>query len=156
MSNVKLTKSSKFFDFYKVQVESSTLKVKLVNVPVNAGFPSPAQDFIEDVIDLNAILIKHPASTFVIKVKGVSMIDAGIFDKSKIIVDTALRPIHNDIAVCLVDGEFTLKRLSIDKGKIFLMPENKNYKPIEIVEGNQLTVWGVVTYIINKPNPKRV
>lgn len=147
---------SKYFDVYTIELNSVPIKIKVVDVPVNAGFPSPAQDFIEDVIDLNALLIKHPASTFVIKVKGVSMIEAGIYDQSQIIVDTSLRPIHDDIAVCVIDGEFTLKRLSISKDKIVLMPDNKNYKPIEMKEGNQLTVWGVVTHIIHKPNSKRL
>ncbi len=147
---------TKSFSVFKLSELKNTIPIKFISNPVNAGFPSPAQDFIEDVIDLNSLLIKHPSSTFLLKVKGISMEGASIFDGSHILVDTSLRPSNNDIGVCIIDGEFTLKRLSVDKDKLYLMPENKLYKPIEIKEGNDFSIWGIVTYIFNKPNSRRI
>jgi DNA polymerase V len=118
---------------------------------INAGFPSPAQDFLEDNIDFNKYLIKHPSSTFILKVNGDSMVGANIHHNSIIIVDTSLKPKHSDVAVCFIDGEFTLKYYTVNKSKIVLMPANDKYKPIEILEGSELSVWGIVTFVINKP-----
>ncbi len=115
---------------------------------VSAGFPSPAADFTESNIDLNKELSKNPLATFYVKVNGNSMIDAGINDKDILVVDRSLEPRDNKIAVCLVDGEFTVKRIKLEKDCLFLLPENKNYKPIKITEENQISIWGIVTYII--------
>jgi DNA polymerase V len=105
----------------------------LFMAPVTAGFPSPAEDYIEGRLDLNRYLIKHPAATFFVKVAGDSMIDAGIHP--------------GDIAV--VDGELTVKRIRIKNGRIRLMPENENYKPIEIEKEMKFDIWGVVTNVIH-------
>lgn len=115
---------------------------------VSAGFPSPAADFTESNIDLNKELAKNPLATFYVKVNGNSMIDAGINDKDILVVDRSIEPRDNKIAVCLVDGEFTVKRIKLDKDCLYLLPENKNYQPIKITEENQITIWGIVTYII--------
>lgn len=115
---------------------------------VSAGFPSPAADFTETNINLNKELAKNPLATFYIKVNGNSMIDAGINDKDILVVDRSIEPRDNKIAVCLVDGEFTVKRIKLEKDCLYLLPENKNYQPIKITEENQITIWGIVTFVI--------
>lgn len=148
-------KKSPYFDFYKVPAITETLNVSFVSVPINAGFPSPADDYIEDTIDLPKMLVTNPSSTYVLRVKGQSMIDAGIFDKSIIVVDASLEPLNGDIAVCIIDGDFTLKRISKVKDKLYLMPENNDFKPIEVKEGSSFEVWGILTWVLNQPNKKR-
>lgn len=115
---------------------------------VSAGFPSPAADFTETSIDLNKELSKNPLATFYVKVNGNSMMDAGINDKDILVVDRSIEPRDHKIAVCLVDGEFTVKRIKIEKDCLFLLPENKAYQPIKITEENQISIWGIVTYVI--------
>ena len=117
--------------------------------PVTAGFPSPAEDYIEDHLDLNKHLIKHPFATFFVKVKGDSMIDAGIHSGDILIVDRAIDPADKKVVIAVIDGELTLKRIRIIKKKLFLVPENKNYKPVEITEEMDFNVWGVVTNVIH-------
>lgn len=145
------------FDFFKpIKSEGNSGIVKYINTPINAGFPSPADDYIEDTIDLPKLLIKNPSSTFVLRVKGQSMVDAGIFDKSIIIVDSSLEATNGDIAVCIIDGEFTLKRISKVKDKLYLLPENNNFKPIEVKEGSTFSIWGILTWVLSQPNNKRM
>lgn len=115
---------------------------------ISAGFPSPAMDFIDLSIDLNKHLIKHPSATFYGRVKGDSMKDAGIHEGDLLVIDKSLEPVDGKIAVCYVDGEFTLKRIKIDKDGVYLMPANEKYKPISINENSNLQIWGVVTHII--------
>ena len=122
----------------------------LVNQEISAGFPSPADDFKEIRISLDRELVKNPEATFYAKVSGDSMIEAGLNDGDLIVIDRSLDPKNGKIAICLVDGEFTVKRLKRDKNKFYLMPENKKYKPIEISEENRLTIWGIVEYVIKK------
>jgi DNA polymerase V len=117
---------------------------------VSAGFPSPAADFMETNIDLNKELSENQLATFYIKVKGNSMIDAGIDDKDVLVVDRSLEPQNNKIAICFIDGEFTVKRILVEKECLYLMPENASYSPIKITEENQLIIWGIVTYVIKK------
>jgi DNA polymerase V len=126
----------------------SKLEIPYVKEGVSAGFPSPATDFMETNIDLNKELSKNPLATFYIKVNGNSMMDAGINDKDVLVVDRSLEPQNNKIAICFIDDEFTVKRIKIEKEGLFLMPENKSYEPIKITEENQLTIWGIVTYVI--------
>ena len=135
--------------FYNPDFES-IIRIPYIKEGISAGFPSPAADFKEDDIDLNKELCKNPLATFYIKVNGNSMIDAGINDKDILIVDRSLEPQDNKIAVCLIDGEFTVKRLKIDKNGIFLMPENKEFQPIRVTAENELIIWGIVTYVIKK------
>jgi DNA polymerase V len=139
-SNLKL-------DIYPSSLNSS-LELPLITTGISAGFPSPAMDFIDISIDLNKHLIKHPASTFYGRVKGVSMKDAGIYDGDLLIIDKSLSPKNNQIAVCYVDGDFTIKRISVNAGSCWLIPENKDYKPIKITEDNDFQIWGVVTHVI--------
>lgn len=136
-----------YLTIYSALTES-TMPLPFVSEGISAGFPSPALDFVDLTIDLNRHLIKHPSTTFYGLVKGDSMKDAGIFDGDLLVIDKSLEPIDNKIAVCCIDGEFTLKRIKISEGQIWLLPENKKYAPIRITEDNELLVWGVVTYVI--------
>jgi DNA polymerase V len=115
---------------------------------VSAGFPSPATDFLGNEIDLNKELCKNPLATFYIKVNGNSMINAGISDKDILIVDRSLEPQNNKIAVCFIDGEFTVKRIQVEDDCLYLMPENPSYPAIKVTEENELVIWGMVTYVI--------
>ena len=126
----------------------SDMQIPFIREGVSAGFPSPAADFMETNIDLNKELSDNPLATFYIKVKGNSMIDAGINDKDVLVVDRSLEPQNNKIAICFIDGEFTVKRIKLDKDCMYLMPENPNYQPIKVTEENQLVIWGIVTYVI--------
>lgn len=122
---------------------------------VQAGFPSPAQDYISESIDLNRELIEHPAATFYARVRGDSMAGEGIEEDDIIVIDRSLEAEHGDLAVCCIDGEFTLKRLCIVSPTcIRLMPSNRRYRPIEVNADSRFTVWGVVTYTI-KANRRR-
>ncbi len=122
----------------------------LMAFKIPAGFPSPAQDYIEGKLDLNEYLIAHPASTFFVRVDGYSMQGAGILPDDILIVDRALEAANNQIVIAVVDGELTVKRLKINGNEWFLVPENPDYQPIPITEGMEFTIWGIVTYVIHK------
>ena len=122
----------------------------LLENSISAGFPSPADDFKELRISLDRELVRNKESTFYARVSGDSMENAGLSDGDLIVIDRALDPLKNKIAVCFLDGEFTVKRI-IEKGsKLYLKPENKDYSEIEIKDDNQLIIWGIVTYVIKK------
>ena len=122
----------------------------LVEQGVSAGFPSPADDFKEIRISLDKELVKNQESTFYARVSGDSMLGAGIDDGDLLVIDRSLNPKNGKIAVCMVDGEFTVKRIKKEKDKLYLIPENEKYKRIEIKEENELIIWGVVEYVIKK------
>jgi DNA polymerase V len=119
-------------------------------VTVPAGFPSPAEDYIEGTLDLNQHLIHHPAATFFVRVKGDSMIGAGIYSGDLLIVDRAVEPVHNSIVIAVIDGELTVKRFCLEKcsaqgtPRISLVPDNPNYPTICVNESMDFEVWGVV------------
>ncbi|MEL1240575.1 LexA family protein [Flavobacterium flavipallidum] len=142
-------KKNQKLSFYKPDFESE-LRIPFIPDGVSAGFPSPAADFMENNIDLNKELSENPLATFYIKVKGNSMIDAGIEDKDVLVVDRSIEPQDNKIAICYIDGEFTVKRIKLEKDCLYLMPENSSYTPIKVTEENQLIIWGIVTYVIKK------
>jgi len=142
-------KKNQKLSFYKPDFESE-LRIPFIPDGVSAGFPSPAADFMENNIDLNKELSENPLATFYIKVKGNSMIDAGIEDKDVLIVDRSIEPQDNKIAICFIDGEFTVKRIKLEKDCLYLIPENSNYTPIKVTEETQLIIWGIVTYVIKK------
>ncbi|NOS85586.1 MAG: translesion error-prone DNA polymerase V autoproteolytic subunit [Ignavibacteria bacterium] len=123
--------------------------IPFIDLKVNAGFPSPAQDYVEQKLDLNEHLIKHPSSTFIIKAKGESMIGEGIDDKSLLIVDKSLDFKTNSICIASINGDFTIKRIEKIKGKYFLKAANKDFEPIELNEENELLIWGIVTWVLN-------
>lgn len=122
----------------------------LIDVGISAGFPSPAGDFNETKISLDDELIKNKDSTFYAKVKGQSMIDAGLDDNDLLVIDRSLEPGNNKIAVCFLDGEFTVKRLRVAKDEVWLQPENPNYPIIKITADNDFMIWGIVTNVIKK------
>ncbi len=138
--------SSAHLDIYSAQTDTE-LNLLLIE-GVRAGFPSPAADFIDVSIDLNKHLIKHPSATFYARAKGDSMKDAGIFDGDLLIVDKSIDPADGKIAICYVNGEFTVKRIKKDKDEVWLIPANTAYQPIKMEEGSSLTIWGIVTHVI--------
>ncbi len=116
---------------------------------VSAGFPSPADDYLEGKLDLNDYLIINPASTFLVRVTGDSMINSGIYSGDLLIVDRSLEPKDGNIVIAVIDGELTVKKLRFIKNKLTLVPENPKYKPIEINENMSFEVWGVVSTVIH-------
>ncbi|MCD6181522.1 MAG: translesion error-prone DNA polymerase V autoproteolytic subunit [Candidatus Cloacimonetes bacterium] len=134
---------------YTAAVDSVLLR-PLVGSCIQAGFPSPAQDYIEHSLDLNEHLISHPVATFFVRVQGLSMVNAGIFPDDILIVDRSLEPRHNSIIIAAVDGELTVKRLSIQAGCWQLLPENPEFSAFDITEDTDFSVWGVVTYAIHR------
>jgi DNA polymerase V len=139
--------TTKVFDFYAPDF-STELELPYVDVGISAGFPSPADDFIELRIDLNKELIKHKDSTFFAKVKGNSMKNAGIFDGDLLIIDKSLEPQDGKIAICQIDGDFTVKRIKKENDVVWLIAENEDYKPIKVTEENELMIWGIVIHSI--------
>ena len=127
----------------------------LVMTPVCAGFPSPADDYIEGKLDLNDYLVKHPAATFFVRAAGDSMIDAGIHPGDILIVDRVVEAVEGSIVIAAVDGELTVKRLHRSGGKLFLMPGSRRYSPIEVTEEMNCCIWGVVTTVIHELRGKR-
>ena len=128
----------------------STLESILISSGISAGFPSPAGDFKQDRISLDKELIKNKEATFFARVSGQSMVGAGLDNNDLLVIDRSLEPTNNKIAVCLIDGEFTVKRLKVENGRLWLKPENLDYKPIEITEEHQFIIWGIVTNVIKK------
>ncbi|MPM24904.1 Protein UmuD [bioreactor metagenome] len=117
---------------------------------IKAGFPSPAEDHTDLKLDLNKELIKNPSATFFARVSGESMIGDGVGDGDILVVDRSVEPADGQIAVCFLDGEFTLKRVRINGKTIILVPANPSYKQIEVTADNDFSIWGVVRYIIKK------
>lgn len=130
-------------------VQNKGYQFPLFGSKVSAGFPSPADDYIEKNLDLNEHLIKHPAATFFVRVSGHSMVDAGIHENDILIVDRSITPTTGKIVVAAMDGQLTVKRLSKQDNKLFLLPENPQFKPIEVREGSEVYIWGVVTNVIH-------
>jgi len=130
--------------------EGNSIGQWLIEQGISAGFPSPADDFKEIRISLDRELVKNRDSTFYARVSGESMVEAGLDDGDLLVIDRSLDPKNGKIAVCLIDGEFTVKRIKREKDKFYLMPENNQYKPIELKKGNELTIWGLVEYVIKK------
>jgi DNA polymerase V len=136
--------STKTLEFYTPDT-TSELKLPFIDAGLRAGFPSPADDFIELSIDLNKEYVKHKDTTFYARVKGDSMKNAGIFDGDLLIIDKSLEPQNNKIAICQIDGEFTVKRIKIEENIVWLVAENENYKPIKVTPENEFMIWGIVT-----------
>lgn len=134
--------------FLPKQAASKIIDFYLQNVP--AGFPSPAEDFLEKRLDLNDYLIKNKSATFLVKVEGSSMIGAGIHHGDVLVIDRSVEPENNKIVLGVLNGEFTVKRL-VKKGKeVFLMPENEAFQPIKLNTEMNFQVWGVVTFVLHK------
>lgn len=120
------------------------------DVGLAAGFPSPADDYLEYPLDLNELLVEHPTATFFVRVVGDSMTGAGMQSGDILVVDRSLAPKNGKIIVALLNGEFTVKRLKIEEKKIYLIPENPRYSPIEVTAEADFQVWGIVTYVIHR------
>ena len=120
----------------------------MVSGGISAGFPSPALDFVDLTIDLNKHLVKHPSSTFYGRVKGQSMKNDGINEGDLLVIDKSLEPVNGKIAVCFLDGEFTVKKIKLKKDVCWLMPANENYKPIKVTPENDFIIWGIVAHVI--------
>lgn len=134
---------------------SSSLPLQFADEGIKAGFPSPAQDYLEQAIDLNKELIRHPASTFYGRVVGNSMRDEGIEEGDILIIDKSLELIDDDLAVCFIDGEFTVKRVRLEADAAWLVPSNSDYPLIKVTKDNDFMVWGIVTYTIKKNRRRR-
>lgn len=128
------------------------LPLTKVRIPCGTGFPSPADDYLEERLDLNKHLIKHPAATYYARAEGDSMIGAGIYPGDILIVDKAIEAVNNKVIVAWLNSEFTVKRYYIDErlGKIYLIADNPKYLPFEITPEMDFMIWGVVTYNIHK------
>lgn len=143
--DIESTKVSKiYFPDRTVDIE-----LPLFLESVSAGFPSPADDYLEGKLDLNDYLIMNPSATFLVRVTGDSMINSGIYSGDLLIVDRSLEPKDGNIVIAVIDGELTVKRLRNAKNKLSLVPENPKYKPIEITESMNFEVWGVVSTVIH-------
>ena len=142
-------KQKKILNFFIPKKENG-IGQWLAEEGISAGFPSPADDFKETRISLDRESVKNKEATFYARVSGDSMIGAGLDDGDLLVIDRSKNPENGKIAICLVDGEFTVKRIKKEKKKLYLMPENKKYKPIELKEENELIIWGVVEYVIKK------
>ena len=132
--------------------ESSDLELQLFDSRIQAGFPSPAQGSFADSVDLNHELINNPAATFCARVIGDSMIDSGINEGDMLIIDRSIEPQDGDIAVCFIDGDFTVKRILIKDDVMSLVPANRHYPIIRVPKESNFVVWGVVSHIIKKLN----
>lgn len=132
---------------YSASIEQK-LPLKYFEQGVSAGFPSPADDFLDLSIDLNKELIKHPSSTFYARVKGDSMQDMGISNGDLLVVDKSLEPKNGKVAVCFIDGEFTVKSIKIEKDTCWLIPANSKFKPIKVTSENDFLIWGIVIHVI--------
>ncbi|ODU49453.1 MAG: DNA polymerase V [Thiobacillus sp. SCN 63-374] len=130
--------------------DATPLSLPMFGHKVRAGFPSPADDYIEAWLDLNEHLVEHKDATFFVRATGDSMTGAGIQEGNLLVVDRALEAKHRDIVIAVVDGEMTVKRLDKRRGRIRLLAENPAYEPIEFQDGQELTIWGVVTSVIQR------
>lgn len=147
MTVMKRTIHSTSLDVYAADT-GTELELRLVTEGISAGFPSPALDFVDQTIDLNKQLVRHPSATFYGRVKGLSLKDAGIDDEDLLVIDRSLEPQSGKIAVCYIDGEFTAKRIDVRDSELWLMPENDAYPPIKVEEDSDFVIWGIVTHVI--------
>lgn len=122
----------------------------LISSKVSCGFPSPADDYCEETLNLNDLLIEHPSATFFLRAKGDSMLGAGIHNNDLLIVDRSIPPKNNHVVIAAIDGELTAKRLKTQGKRVFLMAENPNFPPIELKKDNHVHFWGVVSSVIHK------
>ena len=148
-----MKQKKKITDFFKVfrPEHRSHTKANMYEESVQAGFPSPAEDYLEGTLDLNELFIHRPSSTYIVRVAGDSMIEAGIYEGDLLVVDRSLDPKNNDIVIAELDGEFTVKRfVRKDDKTIVLEPANLNYQPIIVTPEHELVIWGVVVGVLRK------
>ena len=128
----------------------NNLEMPYISSGIKAGFPSPAADFDGSRISIDQVVVKNPTATFYAKANGNSMIGAGIDDGDILVIDKSIEPQDGKIAVCFIDGEFTVKRIKIQENSLLLLPENKLFEPIEVTQENDFIIWGIVTYVVKK------
>ena len=133
-----------------VSDDSTHAELPYTDSGIRAGFPSPAQDYTDESIDLNRDIIHHNESTFYARAVGDSLCDANVMEGDLLVIDKSLEPHDGDMAVCFLNGEFTLKFIKCREDGLFLMPANPKYEPIRIGEGDEFRIWGIVTYVIHK------
>lgn len=133
-------------DIYQCQHRSPT--IPQASSQLSAGFPSPADSYTEQTLDLNQQLIRHPSSSFLMRVQGDSMVNAGINDGDLLVVDRAIQPAPGKVVIAAVNGELTVKRLTLHQGQFWLTPDNHRYRPVPLNEENESFVWGVVAHVI--------
>ena len=143
-------RNEQILEFFSPKPPRDVSEVIYFDTGISAGFPSPADDFMQQRLSLDSELVKNKEATFFARVTGQSMIDAGLNDNDLLVIDRSLSPSNNRIAVCFLDGEFTVKRLKVKKGEVWLQPENKDYKPIKVTQENDFIIWGIVTNVIKK------
>lgn len=141
---------TKVTGFFRPRLTRGRPECPIFNVPVSAGHPFPTESFVEGRLDPYEYLIKHPASTFFVRVTGDSMIDDGIHPGDMLVVDRALDPFSQRIVVAIIDGELTVKRLEKQDRGLWLVPSNREYAPIEIQDHQDFEIWGVVTFVIHR------
>ncbi len=141
---------SRINDIHAFLEDGPVYELPLYSSTVRAGFPSPADDYIERKLDLNTHLIKHPAATFFVKAAGDSMINAGIQSGDMLVVDRSLEATHGRVVIAAINGELTVKRLSRQHNQVKLLAENPAYAPIDITDEQDLVIWGVVTHVIHQ------
>jgi len=129
---------------------TNAIKATFVDAGISAGFPSPAQDFVHEKLSLDDKLVQNKEATFYARVQGESMINAGLHDGDLLVIDRSIPPSDNRIAVCYIENDFTVKRLSIKNNEIHLVPENPDYPVIKISKNDNFIIWGIVTYVIKK------
>ena len=151
MMKFKFINTNKQLNFYAIE-GSSLENIPLYSDAVPAGFPSPADDYLDMDLNLHDYLVQHPSATFCVKAIGDSMINAGINNSDVMVIDRALTPKNNDIILAIINGEFTVKRIKKNDDELYLIPANESYKPVKITEEMNFQVWGVVTFIIHKTN----
>lgn len=134
---------------------SSSLPLPFADRGIQAGFPSPAQDHIDSYIDLNHEIVTHPAATFYGRVNGDSMIGENIEEGDLLVIDRSIEPSDGDLAVCCLEGDFTLKRIKLEAGRVWLVPANENFDPILVTPDDRIEIWGVVTYTIKRVHRQR-
>lgn len=142
--------TSETLTFFSLKEMEKTEGTIFKDIGISAGFPSPANDYREARISLDEELIKNKETTFFAKVSGQSMIGAGLDNNDLLVIDRSITPTNNKIAVCFLDGEFTVKRLRVDKNEVWLQPENPDYPIIKITEENNFIIWGIVTSVIKR------
>jgi len=150
LRKLKQVKASDSLTFFLPKELNESEGAIFMDIGISAGFPSPADDFRETRISLDEELIRNKEATFFARVSGQSMIGAGLDDNDLLVIDRSIPPTNNKIAVCFLDGEFTVKRLRVEGGEVWLKPENPDYPIIKITEENNFIIWGIVTNVIKK------
>ena len=136
-------------EIFSIPEELKEVKLPLFLTKIQAGFPSPAEDYIDQKLDLNEYAIKHPSATFFVRVNGESMINAGIYHDDLLIVDRSIQPQNNSIIIANLDGDLTVKRFTKKRNKYYLVAENKNFPDIEVNDERDFEVWGVATFVLH-------